>query len=85
MDARSQVLLEFPLVRERLAAATSFPPSRRLAEALAPSADAVVVGRWLDETDQTRALLSDRPGVGIGAAHDIGGSRSSSPPTRPPT
>jgi DNA mismatch repair protein MutS2 len=74
MDTRSQALLEFPLVRERLAEATSFPPSRRLAEALEPSTDPVVVARWLDETDQTRSLLSDRPGIGIGAAHDIGPS-----------
>jgi DNA mismatch repair protein MutS2 len=72
MDPRSQALLEFPLIRERLAEATSFPPSRRLAEALEPSADPVVVARQLDETDQARALLSDRPGVGIGGAHDIG-------------
>ncbi|MDP9293473.1 MAG: endonuclease MutS2, partial [Actinomycetota bacterium] len=28
--------------------------------------------RGLDETDQARALLEERPGVGIGAAHDIG-------------
>ncbi|HEY7701033.1 MAG TPA: endonuclease MutS2 [Candidatus Limnocylindrales bacterium] len=72
MDARSQVLLEFPLVRERLADATSFPPSRRLAEALEPSSDPVIVARGLDETDQARALLMDRPGVGVGGAHDIG-------------
>jgi DNA mismatch repair protein MutS2 len=72
MDARSQVLLEFPLIRERLAELTSFGPSRRLAETLEPSADPVVVSRRLDETDQVRALLEDRPGVGIGAAHDIG-------------
>ena len=71
MDARSQALLEFPLVRERLAAATSFPPSRRLAEALEPSADPVIVARRLDETDQARALLSERPGVGVSGAHDI--------------
>ncbi|MFL5687318.1 MAG: endonuclease MutS2 [Chloroflexota bacterium] len=71
MDARSQALLEFPLVRERLAAGTSFPPSQRLAESLEPSADPVVVARRLDETDQARALLSERPGVGIGGAHDI--------------
>ena len=71
MDARSQALLEFPLVRERLAAATSFPPSLRLAESLQPSADPVVVARQLDETDQARALLSERPGVGVGGAHDI--------------
>jgi DNA mismatch repair protein MutS2 len=72
MDARSIQLLEFPQVRERLADRTSFPPSRRLAEALEPSADPVIVSRGLDETDQARALLSDRAGVGIGAAHDIG-------------
>ena len=72
MDARSQDLLEFPLVRERLAAATSFPPSRRLAEALQPSSDAIVVARQLDETDQARTLLEEHPGIGIGAAHEIG-------------
>ncbi len=71
MDARSITLLEFPAVRARLAAKTSFDPSRRLAEALVPSADPVIVGRGLDETDQARSLLQDRPGVGIGAAHDI--------------
>ena len=72
MDARSQVLLEFPLIRERLAELTSFGPSRRLAETLEPSPDPVVVSRRLDETDQARSLLEARPGVGIGAAHDIG-------------
>jgi DNA mismatch repair protein MutS2 len=72
VDARSQVLLEFPLIRDRLVELTSFGPSRRLAETLEPSADAVIVARRLDETDQARSLLEDRPGVGIGAAHDIG-------------
>ena len=72
MDARSTVLLEFPLIRERLAGHTSFPPGRRLAEALVPTSEPVLVARGLDETDQARALLMERPGVGIGAAHDIG-------------
>jgi DNA mismatch repair protein MutS2 len=72
MDRRSFELLEFPLVRARLADATSFGPSRRLAETLEPSHDPVVVMRGLDETDQARALLSEHPGVGIGGAHDIG-------------
>jgi DNA mismatch repair protein MutS2 len=71
VDARSIALLEFPQVRARLAERTSFDPSRRLAEALVPSADPVIVMRGLDETDQVRALLQERPGVGIGAAHDI--------------
>src|SRR4051794_5518004 len=72
MDHRSLALLEFPLIRARLAAATAFPPSRRLAEALEPTAEPVLVARSLNETDQARALLEERPGVGIGAAHDIG-------------
>jgi len=72
LDRRSTVLLEFPAVRERLAEATSFGPSRRLAEALEPSSDPVIVARGLDETDQARSLLEERPGVGIGAAHDVG-------------
>ena len=72
MDSRSIALLEFPAVRERLAGLTQFGPSRRLAEALEPSSDPVIVARGLDETDQARALLEDRPGVGVGAAHDIG-------------
>ncbi len=74
MDPRSQALLEYPLIRERLAERTSFPPSRRLAEALEPSADPVIVARWLDETDQVRALLEERSATGIGGAHDIGPS-----------
>jgi DNA mismatch repair protein MutS2 len=72
VDQRSTVLLEFPLVRERLADKTSFPPSRRLAEALQPESDPVLVARALDETDQARGLISERPGVGVGAARDIG-------------
>ncbi len=72
MDQRSITLLEFPLVRARLAEATSFGPSRRLAEALDPSDDPTVVARGLDETDQARALLTEHPGVGIGSARDIG-------------
>ena len=72
MDQRSIELLEFPAIRERLSAATSFGPSRRLADALEPSNDPVLVARSLDETDQTRTMLEERPGLGIGAAHDIG-------------
>jgi len=72
MDARSLTLLEFPAIRDRLAASASFGPGRRLAEALTPSSDPVIVARSLDETDQARSLLSERPGVGIGAAKDIG-------------
>jgi len=72
VDRRSLELLEFPAVRARLADATAFPPGRRLAEALEPSSDPVLVARGLDETDQARSFLTDRPAVGIAGAHDIG-------------
>jgi DNA mismatch repair protein MutS2 len=72
MDTRSITLLEFPLVRARLAEATAFPPSRHLAESLVPSDDPVIVARALDETDQARALVEERPGIGVGSARDIG-------------
>jgi DNA mismatch repair protein MutS2 len=71
-DARSQQLLEFPLIRARVAGHTAFAPSRRLAEALEPSSDPVVVKRLLDETDAARDLLQRRPDVGVGGAQDIG-------------
>ena len=70
-DARSQELLEFPLIRARLAAHTAFGPSRRLAEALAPSSEPLVVRRLLDETDEASDLLARRPDLGVGGAHDI--------------
>ena len=66
MDRRSGELLELPQIRERLAAYASFAPSRRLAEALEPSSDRVVVVRRLDETDEARWLLAERPDVGVG-------------------
>ncbi len=71
MDPKSLLVLEFPAVRARLAEQTNFPPSRRLAEALLPSDDPVIVARGLQETDEARAFASEHPGAGIGGAHDI--------------
>ena len=72
LDARSQALLEFPLVRARLAAATGFAPGRRLAEALEPSTEPVLVARGLDETSEARSFIAEHPGAGIGGSKDIG-------------
>ena len=54
MDAKSIALLEFPLVRERLAAATGFPPAAAWPRRCCRSADRVIVEIGLDETSQTR-------------------------------
>ena len=50
MDAKSLDLLEFGAIRARLAEHASFAPGRRLAEALEPSNEPVIVARGLDET-----------------------------------
>ena len=71
-DRRSQDLLEFPSIRARLAEHTAFGPSRRLAEALSPSSDPIVVKRLLDETDEARDVAARRPDIGVGGARDIG-------------
>ena len=71
LDPKSLALLEFPLIRERLADYAGFAPSRRLVQALEPSSDPVIVKRGLDETDEARLFLSERPDAGIGGARDI--------------
>jgi DNA mismatch repair protein MutS2 len=71
MDQRSTELLEFPLIRSRLAAYAAFEPSRRLANVIEPSADHIIVTRRLDETDEARWLLSTNPNIGVGGARDI--------------
>ncbi len=71
MDAKSLQLLEYPRIRERLADLTAFPPSRRLAEAMEPSNEPLVVNRLLDETDEARRLIAERPELGIGGARDL--------------
>ncbi len=72
LDRRSLALLEFPLVRARLAAATGFDPSRRLAEQLEPSTEPVLVARGLQETAEARSFVAEHPGAGIGGSRDIG-------------
>ncbi len=74
MDRKSLLVLEFPTVRARLADETNFPPSRRLAEALEPCDDPVIVARALQETDEARAFIAEHPSAGIGGARDIEGA-----------
>ena len=71
MDQRSAELLEFPLIRARLATYAAFEPSRRLAAAIEPATDPIIVSRRLDETDEARWLLSTKPSVGVGGARDL--------------
>lgn len=59
MDERTLRVLEFPKVREQLAALTVTAIGRELAEALEPSLEAEPVRRWQQETGEALALLTD--------------------------
>lgn len=70
-DAGTLRALEFAAIVEQLAALTSFGPSRELAEATMPTADAVRVGLLQDQTDEADRLLSEQAQASIGGARDV--------------
>jgi hypothetical protein len=63
--------LELPAIVEQLAAATAFEPSRELALASAPMADAAHVALLQDQTDEADRLLAEQAQASIGGARDI--------------
>jgi DNA mismatch repair protein MutS2 len=63
--------LEFGEIVARLAALTAFAPSRELAEATLPSADAALVALLNDQTDEAANLVERQPQAGVGGARDI--------------
>ena len=64
-------LLEFDLVRQKLAGHTSFPMSRELAQELRPSTDHAQVTRWLEEAEEGRRLLDRGVALELGDAADL--------------
>ena len=66
--------LEFGAIVEQLAAATAFEPSRELALATLPLADAVHVGLLGDQTDEADRLMAEQAQASIGGARDIRGA-----------
>jgi DNA mismatch repair protein MutS2 len=71
LDRSSIEMLEFPRVRERLAAYTSFEAGHELATSLQPINDAEHVGLLLKQSAEARKLLSMRPDFHIAEAFDI--------------
>ncbi len=70
-DSGTLRALEFAAIVEQLAALTAFVPSRELAEATLPLADAVHVGLLHDQTDEAAQLLADQSQATIGGARDV--------------
>lgn len=63
--------LEFAAIVEQLAALTAFQPSRDLASETLPTADAILVGIWHDQTDEAAKLLDEQALATIGGARDV--------------
>ena len=63
--------LELPAIVEQLAAVTAFEPSRELALAALPMADAKHVALLQDQTDEADRLLAEQAQASIGGARDV--------------
>ena len=72
-DAGSLRALEFGAVVGMLAARTAFTPSRELAEATLPVADARHVALLQEQTDEAVRLLDEQAQASIGGARDVRG------------
>jgi DNA mismatch repair protein MutS2 len=72
-DAGTLRALEFAAIVEQLAGLTAFAPSRELAEATLPLADAKHVGLLHDQTDEATRLLAEQSQATIGGARDVRG------------
>ena len=70
-DAGTLRALEYGAIVERLAGLTAFEPSRELALALEPVADAAHVGLLQDQTDEAARLLVEQAQASIGGARDV--------------
>ena len=63
--------LEYAVVTAELATLTAFAPSRELALATVPSADAALVEILQDQTDEATRLLEDQAQASIGGTRDV--------------
>ncbi len=70
-DASTLRALEFGTIVDQLAGHASFEPSRELALATLPAADATHVALLQDQTDEADRLLTDQAQASVGGARDI--------------
>ena len=70
-DSGTLRALEWAAITAQLADLTAFAPSRELAEAALPVADAAHVGLLGAQTDEATRLLAEQAQAGIGGARDV--------------
>ena len=71
MDSKSVQLLELDKVLARLESYAAFSASKQLARELAPTSDAVEARQRQRATSEARRLLTVRPEITVGGAHDV--------------
>ncbi|HEX2172136.1 MAG TPA: endonuclease MutS2 [Dehalococcoidia bacterium] len=71
LKQKSQQVLEFEKIRDRLARYASFEASRELARGLQPAYSRQEIERRQCATAEARDLLRRRPDLGAGDAHDV--------------
>ncbi len=74
LRSRAQVLLEFDVIRGRVADRTTYFPARRLAESMQPSYDEYEVALLQQETAEGRAVLDEAGEVDMYCPDDVGES-----------
>ena len=74
LRSRAQALLEFDVIRERVAGRTTYFPARRLAESMQPSYDEYEVSLLQQETAEGRAVLDEAGEVDMFCPDDVGES-----------
>ena len=74
LRSRAQALLEFDVIRERVADRTTYFPARRLAESMQPSYDDYEVALLQQETAEGRAVLDEAGEVDMYCPDDVGES-----------
>ena len=74
LRSRAQALLEFDVIRERVADRTTYFPARRLVESMQPSYDEYEVALLQQETVEGRAVLDEAGEVDLYCPDDVGES-----------
>ena len=74
LRSRAQALLEFDVIRERVADRTTYFPARRLVESMQPSYDDYEVALLQQETVEGRAVLDEAGEVDLYCPDDVGES-----------
>ncbi len=71
MHAHALRVLEFEKILARIARYASFEPGKARVLSLRPTTDLDEAQLWMQETEESRRLLAQQPGLHLGGVHDL--------------